>query len=90
MSVKQINELILTSDLTDTDISSIIEAIKYVRSRNARLNIATFRVGDKVKFTSSRSNQTVTGTVRKVAIKNIVVDTALGAYRVPANMLAAA
>ena len=90
MSLKQINELILTSELTDADISSIIESIKYVRSRNARLNLRTFRVGDAVQFKSSRSNQTIRGTVKKIAIKNIVVDTALGAYRVPANMVQAA
>ena len=90
MSLKQINELILTSELTDADISSIIESIKYVRSRNARLNLRTFRVGDAVQFKSSRSNQTVQGTIKKIAIKNIVIDTPAGAWRVPANMVQAA
>ena len=87
MSVKQINELILATDLSEADIGSIVEAIKYVRSRNARLNLRTFRVGDAVQFTSSRSNQTVRGTVKKIAIKNIVIDTPAGAWRVPANMV---
>lgn len=87
MSLKQINELILTSELTDADINSIVESIKYVRSRNARLNLRTFRVGDAVQFKSSRSNQTVRGTIKKIAIKNIVIDTAQGAWRVPANMV---
>ena len=87
MSVTKINELILATDLSEADISSIVEAIKYVRSRNARLNLRTFRVGDAVQFTSSRSNQTVRGTVKKIAIKNIVVDTPQGAWRVPANMV---
>ena len=90
MSVKQINELILTSDLTDADINSIVESIKYIRSRNARLNLQTFRVGDAVQFKSSRSNQTVRGTIKKIASKNIVIDTPLGAWRVPANMVQAA
>ena len=90
MSVKQINELILTSDLTDADINSIVESIKYIRSRNARLNLQTFRVGDAVRFKSSRSNQDVIGTIKKIAIKNIVIDTPLGAWRVPANMVQAA
>lgn len=90
MSVTKINELILSTDLSEADISSIVEAIKYVRSRNARLNLRTFRVGDAVQFTSSRSNQTVRGTVKKIAIKNIVIDTPQGAWRVPANMVQAA
>jgi len=87
MSVAKINELILTSELTDADINSIVESIKYVRSRNARLNLRTFRVGDAVQFTSSRSRQTIRGTVKKIAIKNIVIDTPQGAWRVPANMV---
>lgn len=90
MSVTKINELILSTDLSEADISSIVETIKYVRSRNARLNLRTFRVGDAVQFTSSRSNQTVRGTVKKIAIKNIVIDTPQGAWRVPANMVQAA
>ena len=87
MSVTKINELILATDLSEADISSIVEAIKYVRGRNARLNLRTFRVGDAVQFTSSRSNQTVRGTVKKIAIKNIVIDTPQGAWRVPAHMV---
>ena len=87
MSVQQINKLILTADLTDADINSIVDAVKYRRAQLSRRNTALFRVGDAVQFTSSRSNQTVKGTVKKIAIKNIVIDTALGAYRVPANMV---
>ena len=87
MSVTKINELILSTDLSEADIGSIVEAIKYVRSRNARLNLRTFRVGDAVQFKSSRSNQTVRGTIKKIAIKNIVIDTVQGAWRVPANMV---
>ena len=87
MSVKQINELILSTDLSEADIGSIVEAIKYVRSRNARSNLRTFRVGDAVQFKSSRTNQIVRGTIKKIAIKNIVIDSPAGAWRVPANMV---
>ena len=87
MSVTKINELILSTDLSEADIISIVEAIKYVRSRNARLNLRTFRVGDAVQFKSSRINQTVRGTIKKIAIKNIVIDTPAGVWRVPANMV---
>jgi len=87
MSVTKINELILSTDLSEADIGLIVEAIKYVRSRNARSNLRTFRVGDAVQFKSSRTNQTVRGTIKKIAIKNIVIDTVQGAWRVPANMV---
>jgi len=45
--------------------------------------------GTQVKFTSSRNGRTYLGTVQKVAIKYITVATAVGTYRVPANMLEA-
>lgn len=90
MSVKEINSLILSSNLTDADLNSVIDAVKFRRSQIARTNTASFRAGDRVKFTSNRTGQVVIGTVRKVAIKNIVVDTSFGGYRVPANMLSVA
>ena len=90
-TVQQINSLILQANsLSDADLNSIIDAVKFRRGQLARLNTSTFKAGDKVKFTSSRSGRVVIGTVRKVAIKNVVVDTPQGGYRVPANMLEAA
>jgi 50S ribosomal subunit-associated GTPase HflX len=47
-------------------------------------------LGDTVKFTSNRNGLTYTGTVRKVKIKYILVDTNGGLFNVPANMLEAA
>jgi hypothetical protein len=84
---QNIANLILTTELTASDLSTIVEAIKYVRARDARFKTRTLLAGDQVKFTDSRYGREIQGTVKKVAIKNVVVDTALGAYRVPANML---
>jgi ribosomal protein L35AE/L33A len=87
MSVKQINSLIYASTLSNDDLNEIIEAIKYKRSQMSRLAKASMFVGDTVSFTSSKTGRTMVGTVKKIAIKYVTVDTGAGLWRVPANML---
>jgi hypothetical protein len=50
----------------------------------------SFKIGDSVKFTSNRNGLTYIGTVRKVKIKFVLVNTPGGLFNVPANMLEAA
>jgi hypothetical protein len=90
MNIQAINTAIITGGLSNAELDSIIDAVKFRRAQIVRVNTVTFRTGDRVKFTSNRNGQVYTGTVRKVAIKNIIVDTPLGGYKVPANMLQAA
>ena len=90
MNIQQINTAIIQGTFTNDQLTSIIDAVKYNRAQLARQVKRSFAVGAKVKFTSSRSGTVVVGTVRKIAIKNIIVDTPLGGYKVPANMLEAA
>jgi hypothetical protein len=44
-------------------------------------------VGDNVEFTSSKTGRAMRGFVTKVAIKYVTVNTGMGMWRVPANML---
>lgn len=81
---------ILSINLTDEEITSLLEALRFSRSLISQANVRSFRQGDKVKFTSSRDRQIHIGTVLTVGRKNIVVRTPLGSYRVPASMLSAA
>lgn len=74
-------------DATVLDTSELIELIKLRRNNLSKRTAASIALGDNVTFTSSRTGQRVSGTVEKVAIKNVIVRTALGRYRVPANML---
>lgn len=71
---------------TNEELNQIIETVKYRRAQLARKNTATLTPGATVSFVS-RTGATIQGTVRKVAIKNVVVDTPRGGYKVPANML---
>jgi len=90
MNIAQINSAIIKGDLTNDELTSVIDAVKFARARLGQKNKFALKAGSKVKFTSSRSGQTIFGIVRKVAIKNVIVDTDLGGYKVPANMLEAA
>jgi hypothetical protein len=51
-------------------------------------NKYAFSPGDTVRF-DSRGKRYV-GIVKRILVKNIVVQTSIGTYRVPANMLEAA
>ncbi len=73
---------------TDDELRCFIEAIKMRRAWLTRQNIRAIVTGDKVSFTG-RNGMTITGTVTKVMQKNVIVNTARGNYRVPANMLSA-
>ena len=86
-TVQEINQAIMFSDLSNTDLHSVIDAVKWKRATLAKLTKATLTVGDNVSFTSSKTGQTVTGMVTKIAIKYVTVRTATGLWRVPANML---
>ena len=90
MNVKEINSAIMFGNLTNDELSSVIDAVKFARAQLTKLNKRAFQLGDSVKFTSNRNGLTYVGTVRKVKIKYILVNTPGGLFNVPANMLEAA
>jgi hypothetical protein len=90
MNVKDINSAIILGNLTNAELSSVIDAVKFARAQLTKLNKRAFQLGDSVKFTSNRNGLTYVGTVRKVKIKYILVNTPGGLFNVPANMLEAA
>jgi len=86
-TIQEINSAIMFSDLTNTELSSIIDAVKWRRATLAKLTKASLAVGDNVNFTSTKTGMNVTGVVVKIAIKYVTVKTIQGLWRVPANML---
>jgi len=89
VDIVDIRGAIVSGQYTNAELDSIAQAITFARSQITRRNTSAFRKGDTVKFTSNRNRQVYQGTVEKVAIKNIVVRTHVGLYKVPANMLEA-
>jgi hypothetical protein len=90
MDIGTINGAIMRGGFTNEELTSIIDAVKYARSQLGRAKLRSFGIGDSVKFTSSRNGQVYKGVVEGVKIKNVIVQTAVGRYKVPANMLEAA
>ena len=87
MDIKQINQAIMFSDLTNDELMSVIDAVKWKRATIAKLTKASLKVGDSVNFTSGKTGMNMTGFVTKIAIKYVTVKTLGGLWRVPANML---
>lgn len=80
-------EEIYKMDINELD--QVVEAIKLKRQYLAKQAVRSFKVGDMVQFTSSKTGGKVNATVEKVNRKYIVVSAHIGGqkWRVPATML---
>jgi hypothetical protein len=87
MNITQINTAIIQGTFTNTQLTSIIDAVKFARVRLAEATKRSLMLGDNVQFTSTKTGQVMTGFVTKIAIKYVTVKTLGGLWRVPANML---
>ena len=86
-TIQEVNQAIMFGDWTNTELSSMIDAVKWRRATLTKLTKASLSTGDTVSFTSSKTGMNLTGVVTKIAIKYVTVKTANGLWRVPANML---
>ena len=87
MNATEITRALVSGTFTNDELNSIIDAVKYARSRvtnQVRFNI---RNGSQVRFRSQKTGVTYTGKVEKIAIKFATVSTPQGQWRVPMNML---
>ena len=87
MNLTQLKAEILTGGFDNDQLRELVETVQYARAQLGKDIKRQLQPGVNVSFVSNRSGQRVLGTVERVAIKNIVVRTALGLYRVPANMI---
>lgn len=87
MTTAQICRIIEHGQLSDRDLADVITAVKYARRNLQRKVTSSLMVGDNVEFTSSKTGRLTRGFVTKVAIKYVTVNTGMGLWRVPANML---
>jgi len=87
-TIQDINSAIMSGTWTDAELSSIIDAARFNRAQLARRVKGSIVLGDQVKFHSTKRGMTITGNVKKVAIKYVTVQTPQGGlWKVPANML---
>lgn len=89
MNIKQINTAIMQGDLTNEELNSIGDAIRFARAQLVVRNKSALSIGSIVKFTSSKRG-IISGTVKKINRKYVIVNEAgkaFSSWRVPANML---
>ena len=86
-SIQEINSSIMFGSLTNEQLNSIISAVKFARGNLIKQARRSVTIGSTVKFVNSRTGQTEVGKVSKIMTKNVVVDTGMTRWRVPANML---
>ena len=87
LTIQQVNSAIMLQTWTDTELRSMIDAVQWNRANLARRTKASLSIGDNVEFTSSKTGRLTRGFVTKIAIKYVTVNTGMGLWRVPANML---
>jgi hypothetical protein len=89
MDIRQVNQAIMFGQWSNTELSSMIDAIKWARASLNKSVKNQLKIGAPVQFTSSKTGRTMQGTVNKIAIKYVTVATQTGLWKVPASMLEA-
>ena len=87
LSISEVNSAIMLQTWTDVELRSMIDAVQWNRANLAKRIKRSIMLGDNVQFTSSKTGRQMRGHVTKIAIKYVTVNTGLGMWRVPANML---
>ena len=87
LTIQQVNSAIMLQTWTDVELRSMIDAVKWNRANLVKQIKRSISVGDNVEFTSSKTGRLTRGHVTKIAIKYVTVNTGMGLWRVPANML---
>ena len=78
LSIQEVNRAIMLQEWTNTELSSMIDAVKWNREQLAKRVKYSIRIGDNVEFTSSKTGRLTRGFVTKVAIKYVTVNTGMG------------
>ena len=87
MQIQDINRAIMFGGFTDTELTSIIDAVKFARTANARKAANTLRIGEQVKFQGR--NGLVVGRLEQIKIKKAIVVSGMTRWNVPLAMLEA-
>jgi hypothetical protein len=87
LTIREVNQAIMLQSWTDVELRSMIDAVKWNRNQLVHQVKRSISIGDNVEFTSSKTGRLTRGFVTKIAIKYVTVNTGMGMWRVPANML---
>jgi hypothetical protein len=87
MTINDINQAIIAGNFSNDQLNGIAMSIKFARNQLTQQNRRSITVGTQVRFTNSRTGRYEIGTVKEIKIKNVIINTGLSTWRVPANML---
>lgn len=83
----EIQAAIIQASITNDELNAIVETIRFKRTQIAKDAKRSITIGTTVSFTNSKTGTNVQGTVEKIMTKNVLVNTSIGRWKVPANML---
>lgn len=86
---QEITREIMMGNFDSNQLNKIIEAVRFRRGQLGREVKRELSIGQTVKFYHPKLQRDVQGQVIKIKIKNVLVNTSLGRYNVPAILLAA-
>lgn len=87
MNIGQINSTIIAGNFTNDELTSIIDAVRFARSRLVSSTKRELRIGSEVVWNSVKRGIQGRGVVEKIKVKNILVRENGVLWNVPANML---
>ncbi len=86
-TISEINQEIMHGSFSNDQLNAIASAIQFRRRQIGLEFKRTIRVGDTVRFYHPKLGRDLSGPVKRVKIKNVIVTTPVGTYNVPANLL---
>lgn len=90
VTIQEINSTIISGNLTNDQLDSVLMAVKFARNQIAKTNtLYRFKVGSAVKFRNTKRNEVSYGVITKIARKFVTVQVGSTLWRVPANMIEA-
>lgn len=87
LTIKEINSAIMFGSLTNEELSTVVQAVQFARAQLAKNNKNMILRGSKVRFTSTRTGQLVTGEVTDVKRKFVHIRAGMQNWRVPMSMV---
>ena len=87
MDIKAVNSAIMFQSWTDTELSSMIDAIKFARANLQKSVKRSLTIGSTVQYTSAKQGRKVQGEITKIAQKYATVRSNGQLWKVPMNML---
>lgn len=86
-TASEVVKSIMFGDLTNDELNQVGQAIKFRRAELAKVTKHSLKIGSTVSFIDGRNGRKYIGSVTGIKVKNVIVNTGMTNFRVPASML---